>query len=159
MKHVELAKWLKLIVVVIGLFGLVFCFWLIPAFGQDQAEAFPEVAYLFWPCLIFVWMSAVLCYIALFFLWKICDEISKDRSFTAKNARYLQIISRLALVESVLCAVGMIVLFLLNALHPSILLFFVLLIVVGFGVAIVAAIFSRLTLKAAELKQDQDLTI
>ena len=159
MKHIELAKWLKLIVVVIGAFGLLFCFWIIPAFGRDQAEAFPEAAYLFWPCLIFVWVSAAICYTALFFLWKICDEISKDRSFTVKNARYLQKISRLALAESIFCTVGMIVLFLLNALHPSILLFFILLTVAGFGVAIVAAIFSRLTLKAAELKQDQDLTI
>ncbi|SCH10810.1 Protein of uncharacterised function (DUF3036) [uncultured Ruminococcus sp.] len=159
MKHAELVKWLKTLLLIVGAIGLVFFLWVFPVFGKEIARMDPARAYLYWPCLIFVWFSGVLLYTAFWFLWQICGEIAKDHSFCEKNAVNLGRISKIALVESVLCTVGTVVLFLLNAVRPIMLLIFVLLILVGFAVSLASAVAARLVQKASELKHDQDLTI
>ena len=111
MKHAELVKWLKTLLLIVGAIGLVFFLWVFPVFGKEIARMDPARAYLYWPCLIFVWFSGVLLYTAFWFLWQICGEIAKDHSFCEKNAVNLGRISKIALVESVLCTVGTVVLF------------------------------------------------
>ena len=159
MQHLELSRWLKITVIVISMFGLAFCFWIIPAFGSSLAKAYPEFAHLFWPCLIGIWIASSCVFVVLFCVWKICSEIGNDRSFSEKNARYLRVISKLALFDSVFCLAGPIILFLLNAMPCLVFLVILLIVVVGFSVSVAAAIISRLVLKAAVLKEDQDLTI
>ena len=54
---------------------------------------------------------------------------------------------------------GMVVLMILNLLHPSILLMALFIIFVGVSIAVVAAVLSHLVEKACELKEENELTI
>lgn len=159
MKRIELVKWLKLVIVFAGLIGAFLCLLIAPALGQDTALMYPEFDYMYWPCLIFIWITAVPFYFALYHAWLICQEISKDNSFCIENAKRLQDISKLALSECILYLAAAVLLFILNLLHPSILLFTLFIIFVGISISIASAALSHLVEKAAELKKENELTI
>lgn len=159
MKQNEFAKWLKFITITTGIIGLFFCFLIVPGLGRHIASANPEFSYMFMPSLMFIWITAIPFYLALWKAWRICCEISKDHSFSEKNAKALKYISRLALVEYILYLFAMVVLLFLNLLHPSILLISLFIIFVGISVGIVSAVLSHLVQKANDIKQENDLTI
>lgn len=159
MKQSELSKWLKIIVVVAAVCCIVLGAFLIPELGREEAVATPDLAYLFWPCLIFFWITDIIVLAALWQAWQIFTEIGRDNSFCAENAGRLRNISRLAAADSILYAVFAVVLVALNAMHPGVLLIFAGLVLVGLAVAIAAAALSHLTQKAASLKDENDLTI
>lgn len=159
MKRKELAKWLKLVIIFAALLGLFLCFVIAPAIGRDFASTYPELGYMFWPCLIFIWITAVPFYFALYKAWMMSKEISKDNSFCFENAKRLKVIGKLALSESILYLVGMVILLTLNLLHPSIFFIIMFIIFVGVSIGIVSFTLSHLVEKASELKKENDLTI
>lgn len=159
MKQRELSKWLKLIIVVAAACCIALGAFLIPVLGREEANAAPELAYLFWPCLIFFWITELVVLAAFWQAWLIFSEIGRDNSFCMENARRLRTISRLAIVDSVLYAVCTIVLVILGAMHPGVLLIFAGIVLVGLAIAIASAALSHLTQKAASLKDENDLTI
>ena len=130
-----------------------------PFLGLEMKFMYPEFGYMFWPCLIFVWVTAIPFYIGLYKGWLICGEFAKDNSFCKENVQRLKDISKLALLECILYLVAMIILLVLNLLHPSVLLMTLFIIFVGISVAVVAATLSHLVEKARELKEENDLTI
>ncbi|HHU63711.1 MAG TPA: DUF2975 domain-containing protein [Clostridiales bacterium] len=159
MKQLELAKWLKRIIVIIAVIGLLVCFVIAPTIGRNIALTYPEFEYMFFPCLVFIWITAVPFYIALWNVWLICNEISKDNSFCRENAARLKLISKLSVLECILYFVAIIILLFLNLLHPSILLLALSIIFVGIAIAIASAALSHLVHKAYVLKEENDLTI
>ena len=159
MKHLELVRWIKVILVAAALLGLAFGFLLIPQLGRDAVRQNPELAYMFWPTLLFFWLTAIPFFVALGCSWNIACEIAADRSFSEKNAHSLKMISRLALLECTLYVGGIAALFAADVMHPGLLLFAMLIIFCGATLALISALASRLVLKAWEMKQDQDLTI
>lgn len=159
MKQAELSKWLKTIVIVAAVCCIALGAILIPVIGREEAAATPDLAYLFWPCLIFFWITEVIVLAALEQAWRIFSEIGRDNSFCAENAARLKTISRLAAADSVLYAVCAVVLAVLNALHPGVLLVFVGIVFIGLAITIASAALSHLTQKAASLKDENDLTI
>lgn len=159
MKQKELARWLRL-VVVIGWCTCALLAWPIaPKLARDAAADVPEFAYLAWPCLAFLWLGLIVVAAALWFAWRIFGEIGRDNSFCRQNARRLTVISRLALADTVLCILAIVLLILLGAMHPGILLLMILIAVVGAGITAAAAALSHLTLKAALLQEENDLTV
>ena len=112
-----------------------------------------------WGLAAVIGLSAVPCYAALWLGWRIFTEIGRNNSFCRENARRLRIISRLALLDTAvyvalslfLCAVGL--------GHPSLALVLAAVILFGAAVTVCAAALSHLTQKAADLKDDNDLTI
>ena len=159
MKQKELSRWLRGIVVV-GWFTCALLAWPIaPKLARDAAFDAPEMEGLIWPCLTFCWLGLVVVAVALWFAWQIFGEIGRDNSFCRANARRLSVISKLALADTVLCILSIVVLLLLGAMHPGILLMMLLIAVVGAGIAAAAAALSHLTLKAAILQEDSDLTV
>jgi len=159
MKHTELVRWLRVVLIIAFFMGPVFGGIIIPALGREAVAQNPELGYLFWPCLIFFWITFVPYYMVLCACWGIASEIAADRSFSEKNAHALKIISRLFLSESVLYFAGIVALFAVDIMHISLLLFAMLVIFCGATLALVSVLASRLVLKAWEMKQDQDLTI
>ena len=91
--------------------------------------------------------------------WKITTQIARDNSFSLENARYLKHICILALVDSVYFFLANIVLLFLNMNHPAILLASLFVDFAGVVVAVTAASLSHLVLKAAEIQQENQLTI
>ncbi len=79
-----LSRWLKLVLVGVGLCGLVVYALILPLCGQSRVGSYPEMANRCRPWLIFLWLTGVPCYIALIIGWKIASNIGRDRS-TAEN--------------------------------------------------------------------------
>lgn len=59
MKQKELSRWLKAILVLAVAAGLVTLLVLVPAFGRSTVLTYPEYAFLYMPCLLFIWLSGI----------------------------------------------------------------------------------------------------
>ena len=81
-----LEKWLKLILIGVGICGLIIYFMIFPSLGESFAYDNPEYSYCYWPWLIFLWVSGIPCYVVLALGWKISTNIGKDNSFSDSNA-------------------------------------------------------------------------
>jgi hypothetical protein len=158
-KQSHLAKWLKVITVVAGLLGILFFFYFVPATGNGYAYMYPEFAYLLWPYLIWAWVTAVPCYIALVYFFKICCKISKGNSFCRANAKWLLWISRIILFDTVLFFTISVVFLFSNMLHPGFFIDAFLVDVGGLGVSIWSAVLSHLVNEGCNLKEAHGLTL
>ena len=76
-----------------------------------------------------------------------------------ENADALRKISFLAAADSAVLFVGNVLFLLLNMNHPSILLGACIVVVVGIGISVAAAVLSHLVRKAAKLQEENELTI
>ncbi len=159
MKQKELSRWLRAVVVVGWIACLLLAWPVAPKLAQDAAADVPELAYLAGPCLALLWLGLAVIAAALWFAWRIFAEIGRDNSFCRENARRLRVISFLALADTILCIVAILALLALRALHPGVFLLMLLIAAVGAGIAVAAAALSHLTLKAALLQAENDLTV
>ena len=101
MEQRALSKWLKIILIGVGICGLIVHLVIIPSYGQSLVYGYPEFSNRFWPWLTFLWMSGIPCYATLVLGWKISSNIGRDRSFSNENATYLKWISWLAAGDGV----------------------------------------------------------
>ncbi len=160
MKQNSLSKWLKFIIIGIGICGLIIYTFVIPMMGNTiSAIGKGEFDHCFWPWLIFIWATGIPCYIALAFAWKIASNIGADQSFSMSNSKLLKWISILAAEDSAFFFIGNIVFLFLNMNHPSIVLFSFLIIFIGIAISIASAVLSHLVMKAAVLQDESNLTI
>ena len=159
MEQKALSKWLKIILVGVGICGLIVHLVIIPSYGQSLVNDYPEFSNRFWPWLIFLWASGIPCYAVLIFGWKISSNIGRDRSFSNENAKYLKWISWLAAGDGIFFFVGNIIMLFTNMSHPGVALFSLLIVFAGVAVAVSAAALSHLVQKAAVLQEQSDLTI
>lgn len=159
MTQESLSKWLRGVVIGIAVCGGIIYGYLVPMFGKEIAEANPEFSYCYLPWLAVIWLSAVPCYLVLYFGWKITGEISRDHSFSMENARYLKYISILALSDSGYFFLANLIFLLLNMNHPAIFLASLFVEFAGVTVAVAAAALSHLVQKAAEIQNENELTI
>lgn len=160
MKQLSLARWLKFIIIGVGICGLVVYTIVIPMLGQAIA-VYEEghYDYCYWPWLIFIWMTGIPCYAALVLAWRIAGNIGADKSFSVANAKLLKWISILALGDAGFFFAGNIVLLFLNMNHPGIVVFSLMIVFAGVAVAVAAAALSHLVLKAEVLQDQCDWTI
>ena len=159
MTQVSLSKWLKVIIIGVGLCGLVVYGVVIPSYGASLVASYPEFSGRYWPWLLFLLATGIPCYAALIFGWQIASSIGQDRTFTNENARRLTVISRLAAGDAAFFFVGNAVLMLLSMSHPGVFLGMLLVVFAGVAVAVAAACLSHLVQKAAALQEQSDLTI
>ena len=159
MEQNTLSKWLKVILLGVALCGLIVYFIVIPVCGTTIVNDYPEFAYCFWPWMVFLWLTGIPCYIALYFGWKIASNIGLDQSFTDDNATLLKWISWLAAGDAGYFFIGNIVLLLMNMNHPGIILLSLLVVFAGVAISVAAAALSHLVQKAALLQEENDLTI
>lgn len=159
MRQKELSRWLRIVVVIGWCVCAVLAAVIAPKLAHDAAMDVPELAYLRWPCLIVFWIGLVPVAVALWEGWRVFGEIGRDNSFCTENARRLRVVSRLALGDTLLCVAVMMGLLLANALHPGVFLLMLLIAFAGAVIAIAAAALSHLTLKAAAIQDENDLTI
>ena len=159
MNQKSLSKWLKAIIIGVGLCGLVVYGVVVPSFGASLVADYPEFSGRFWPWLLFLLATGVPCYAALVLGWQIASSIGQDRTFTAENARRLTWISRLAAGDAAFFFIGNAVLMLLGMSHPGVFLGALLVAFAGVAVTVAAACLSHLVQKAAALQEQSDLTI
>lgn len=159
MTQKTLARWLKIILAVVAVVGLGIYLWIVPELGNSLVERYPEFSPRFWPWLALIWTTAFPCFAALFLGWKIAGSIGVDQSFTGENARRLGLISALAAGDAILFLGGNVVLLLLNMSHPGVLIASGAVALLGLGISVACAALSHLTRKAADLREQADLTI
>ncbi len=159
MKQKSLSRWLKIITIGMAIIGAVLYFAVFPVIGNEMAERYPEYAHCFYPWLIFLWLTAVPCYIVLIFVWKTAGNIGRDNSFCKDNAVMMKNIFLLAAIDSAFFFVGNIVYWLIGFNHPSILLASFVIVFLGVSFSVAAAAISHLIFKAADMKEENDLTI
>lgn len=154
-----LPRMLRAVIILAAALAIFAAALLVPAIAADMESTYPEYAYMTLPCEIFLWVSAALFLWALVIAWVIAGNIAAGESFTLKNADLLRQISYLAFAECILYAAFAVVLFCLGLLHPSILLLGVVMCSIGVCAAVVCAALSRLTEKAAQIREENELTI
>ena len=159
MDQKKLSRWLKAMCLLIAVCGIVVYAGIIPFYGASIAEANPEFAFAYWPWLVFLWGTAVPCYIALFIAWKVFDRIGNDESFCEENAKGLRKISVLAVIDVVYFFIGGLILMFANMSHPGVFLLSLLFVALGIAVAVVSAALSHLIYKAVQIKEENDLTV
>ena len=155
----KLIKWLKFLLVLVVVCGLLLCAVVFPGIGKEMVRTSPELVDYYWPWVAFMWILFIPCFFALSFALKIFSNIEKEQAFSLENAKYMERISYLAGIDTVALIIGNILFLFLNINHPSVLLLSFLVGIVGIGIAVAAAVLSHLIQKAANLQNESDLTI
>ena len=159
MEQKTLSKWLKLILLGMGICGLAVYLLVVPSFGDSLRSQYPEFADRYWPWLIFIWVSGIPCYAVLVLGWRIAANIGRDASFSLENARFLRSIAVLAVLDAAYVFLGNLAMLFLDMSHPGVVLLSLLVVFAGAAVAVAAAALSHLVRKAALLQEENDLTI
>ena len=159
MSQRSIAKMLKVFCCVVALVGAFFFFLYAPLLVNELAFMYPEAAYLKWPGLFGIWLIAIVCYTVLGNFWMICVRIGEDNSFCYENADGMKRMGLLSFVVAVLLTGAMTFLGCLGFLGIAyfIVYFFLMCVVCGVGVLCLAL--SALIRRAAQLKEENDLTI
>ena len=159
MEQRKMVKWLKFLVIFVAICGLILCAVVIPVVGRELSGMSPELGRYFKPWVTFVWVLAIPCFAALIHAWMIFNNIEKDKAFSMENAKHMEKISYLAGADTIALISGNIVLLILNINHPSVFLVFLMIGIIGIGISVAAAVLSHLIQKAANLQDENDLTI
>jgi hypothetical protein len=159
MDQVRLSKWLKAVIIGVGVCGAAVYFLIFPFMGKSITDDYPEFNSWYWPWLIFLWLTAVPCVIALVSGWKIAADIGRDHSFSMENAKRLRLISILAAADSALVFMGNIVFLFLKMNHPSVIFMALFVAFGGIALSVVFAALSHMVLKGAKLREENELTI
>ncbi len=155
MSQKSLSVWLKLIIVGMALCGLIVYGYMVP-FGDNQLLG--DVANNL-GCLIYIWVTAIPCYIVLVLGWIIATNIGRDKSFSQANANCLKWIAFMAAADTIILFVGIIILVCINLSSTLIVMCALIICFVGISISVAAAALSHLVLKAAVLQEQTELTI
>lgn len=155
----KLSKLLKVILTGLFILSLILYIFVIPLIGRTFVEAHPELSNWYLPWLIFICITSIPVFMALFYSAKISKNISNDMAFTEENSKYLKYISKLALTDSIIFFIGNIVMLLFNMNHPSVLILSFWISFLGLSLYVIFSLLSYFVSKAAILKDENDLTI
>lgn len=155
----DTGKWLKVIIMMAGLISLVLAGVLAPLLGKELLMTNPELKSLFWPSLIFIWITAIPLFISLYLFYLISGEIIKDNPFCLKNVTRLTVVSRLALFEAGLYLFALVVLIIIGVFHISLLLIIIIVMFIALAMAVITAILAHLVDKARRIEIENELTI
>lgn len=111
------------------------------------------------PWMAFLWSTAIPMIPALIFSWKTATNIGRNKPFCFDNSKNLRNIAISSICDASLVLVGNIVYLLLDISHPSVLLFSCIVVLIGIAIFIAAMGLSQLIRKAAELQEENELTI
>ena len=159
MEQRELSKWLRIVLIGMGICGVIIYLLIVPGCGRWLVEEYPEFANRYWPWLIFLWMTGIPVFAVLVFGWKITGNICNDKSFSEETARYLVWISRLSAGDTAFFFLVNVLFLMIDMTHPSVVLASLFVVFAGVAVAVASAVLSHLVRKAAVLQEQSDLTI
>lgn len=158
MSQKSLANWLKIMIVGVGICAALVYALVFPRLGQEL-EPFASDSSLKMLWLVLVGITAIPCYIALIFSWRIMTNIGNDVSFTMENAKFLHKISILGAADVLYVFLWNIILFALGKNPLVMLMVFLLIAFLGVVITIIFAALAHLVKKAAELQEQSDFTI
>lgn len=110
------------------------------------------------PWMIFLWSTAIPMIPALIYSWKTASNIGRNKPFCLDNSKNLKNIAISSICDAALVLAGNII-YLLDISHPSVLLFSSIIVLIGIAIFIAAMGLSQLIRNAAELQEENELTI
>lgn len=159
MTQSNLSKWLRAVIIAAAVCVLLVYLWLLPAALTEILDDIYAGAFLFLPVIVFLELTGVPILIALGIAWCIAGEIGRDNSFSHRNALYMKIIAALALIDVVYFQAGVIFFAFCGVMHPGVFLAVFFLDCFGLAISVCAAALSHLILKAAAIREENDLTV
>ena len=159
MKQDALARWLKFIIIGVGICGLITYAVIMPRLCSYLVRHDSMLEQNVLPWLILIWISAIPCYIILFLGWKIAGNIGRDNSFCLENAAYLKWVSYLSMGDAGFLFLANVIFLLLDMSAATIMLVVGVIVFTGIAISICAAALSHLVVKAAEIQEENELTV
>lgn len=159
MKQKELSIWLKFLVTLAGIMGAVLCFWFAPVYGKMMSQKEPALAYMFWPCLVYIWIAVVPVYLALYEAWRIFTNIGNNKSFINENVHRLKKITKYSITEVVIYFCAAILLLMVDMVSIQIFIVIFIILFASMFVSVCASVLSHLVSKSVEIQNENDLTI
>jgi hypothetical protein len=150
---------LKMTIVIIGTIILGLCLFLLPGTAKDAAEMNPEYAYLRFPVLIGLYITAIPFFLALYHAVKLLNYIESENAFSELAVVSLGHIKNCAITIMILYCFGVLLLALQNALHPGIAIIGIVIIFATLVISIFTAVLQELLRSAIEIKSENDLTV
>ena len=152
---------LKFVVVLMGLPVLALCIFVLPDIAEFFTELNPEFAYLQYPFLIGLYVSAIVFIGALYQTLKLLSYIDKNQAFSELSVEALKNIKYFAMTIGALYVVFMPLLFLMGERDdaPGIILIGMIIIFGCMVVAVFAAVLQKLLKNAIDIKSENDLTV
>lgn len=110
---------LKIALVLIGIPILALCIFLVPKIANYSAELFPNIAYIKYLVFIYLYVTAIPFYFALYQAFKLLSYIDKNKAFSGLSVRALKNIKYCAVTISIFYAAGMPVFYLMAEIDDA----------------------------------------
>ncbi|MFK3894378.1 DUF2975 domain-containing protein [Bacillus sp. PS93] len=152
---------LKIALVLIGIPILSLCIFLVPKIANYSAELFPNIAYIKYLVFIYLYVTAIPFYFALYQAFKLLSYIDKNKAFSGLSVRALKNIKYCAVTISIFYAAGMPVFYLMAEIDdaPGIIVIGLVIIFASMVIAVFAAVLQKLLKEAIDIKSENDLTV
>ncbi|XSD74025.1 DUF2975 domain-containing protein [Bacillus subtilis] len=152
---------LKIALVLIGIPILALCIFLVPKIANYSAELFPNIAYIKYIVFIYLYVTAIPFYFALYQAFKLLSYIDKNKAFSGLSVRALKNIKYCAVTISIFYAAGMPVFYLMAEIDdaPGIIVIGLIIIFASMVIAVFAAVLQKLLKEAIDIKSENDLTV
>ncbi len=154
-----IVTFLKLAVSVIGIAVLALCILWVPTLADRAVNMYPEFAFLKYPVLIFIFITAIPFYIALYYTLRLLNYIENKYAFSDMAVASLKHIKHYAMTEVILYILGLAALSCMKALHPGIVIMGGVIAFAALTVSLFAALLQELLRNALEIKAENDLTV
>ncbi|WP_250622033.1 DUF2975 domain-containing protein [Bacillus subtilis] len=147
--------------VLIGIPILALCIFLVPKIANYSAELFPNIAYIKYLVFIYLYVTAIPFYFALYQAFKLLSYIDKNKAFSGLSVRALKNIKYCAVTISIFYAAGMPVFYLMAEIDdaPGIIVIGLVIIFASMVIAVFAAVLQKLLKEAIDIKSENDLTV
>lgn len=158
MSQKKISRWLKFIIIVMGLLAFAILSALSLIFLVSEVD---EISAIKVPWLAFIWTTAVPVIPALMYSWFTAKDIGKGNPFCLNNARRLHGIALCAGADALWVLVGNILLGFAGPgmNHPLVFIFSLVVVCIGAAICVCAEGLSQLIKNAAALQEQSDLTI
>ncbi|CAI6270607.1 DUF2975 domain-containing protein [Bacillus subtilis] len=152
---------LKIALVLIGIPILALCIFLVPKIANYSAELFPNIAYIKYLVFIYLYVTAIPFYFALYQAFKLLSYIDKNKAFSGLSVRALKNVKYCAVTISIFYAAGMPVFYLMAEIDdaPGIIVIGLIIIFASMVIAVFAAVLQKLLKEAIDIKSENDLTV
>ncbi|WP_205623428.1 DUF2975 domain-containing protein [Desulfosporosinus sp. HMP52] len=152
---------LKLVVILMSLPVLALCIFVLPEIAEFFAELNPTLAYLQYPFLIGLYVTAIVFFVALYQALRLLSFIDNNQAFSELSVKALKNIKYCAVTISSLYVVFMPLIYLMAEVDdaPGMIVIGMVIIFGCSVVAVFAAVLQKLLKSAIEIKSENDLTV
>lgn len=156
MKQKKISNWLKGLVVLLGVLGILFFGGLtgLACYLKDEGTTG-----MLWGFIFFSWYTAILCYGVLFQFWKVCNQIGADNSFSLENAVAFHKMGLLGAASAVGYLLRLLYHIIIGQTNAVVIVYSIVLMLLSSVFIILCESLSQLIRNAYEVKMENELTI